>query len=165
MAVHSRFRVHASAIPLGDELVRVPGSAISGVLFVEVGDLYFPAQHWGDYVVPVLGWWLDSAMSLSLPDHEARFIVMDGPYAMRMRRAAGTDSVRLTLWRNGQRIDEHDHSISYMRCLAALRGAAKCVLNELRELGYSCDGETGTLQARLEHLLRLEEALKNRGLS
>jgi hypothetical protein len=54
--------------------------------------------------------------------------------------------------------------ISYARYLAALRGAAKSILNELTELGLSGNPEASTLETRLEHLMQLESHIKGHGL-
>jgi hypothetical protein len=160
----ARFRVFAHAEPTELQVQNALRSSISGTLFVELDDTCFPARGWGDYVVPVLGWWMENAMRLNLPDSEVKYIVMDGPYEMRMRRATGSDDVTTTLWWNGRKLVDREYVISYGRCLAMLRGAAKSVLNELKELGFRGDGEASTLQSRLEHVVRLESEIKAHGL-
>jgi hypothetical protein len=141
----------------------VPGSSVSGYLCIEVGGLYFPSEQWYDYVIPVLYWWLENAMRLHFPDSEVKNIFMDGWYEFRMRRTTGTDDVLLTLYDHG-RLTSEPYTVSYKRCLATLRGAAKNVLNELKELGVDEQGEASTLRSRLEHLMRLESEIKARGL-
>jgi YD repeat-containing protein len=78
-------------------------------------------------------------------------------------RRSGSDEVEVTLRENASTMTGR-HTISYARYLATLRGAAKIVLKELRNLGYTGGGEAGTLQTRLEHLLRLEAEIRTGGL-
>jgi hypothetical protein len=102
-------------------------------------------------------------MKLILPDSEAKNIFMDGPYTFSLRRRSGSDEASLTLHEDS-RTTSGQFTISYERCLATLRGAAKSVLNELGDLGYGGHGEAETLRSRLEHLVRLESEIKARGL-
>ena len=158
-----KFKVHAHLAPTRYELDHDLKSSISGTLFIQAGDVYFPAHGWGDYVIPVLYWWLDNAMRLYLPDSEVKNICMDGPYTFCTRRSAGSDDVLLTLREDARNITGQ-YTISYGRCLAAFRGAAKSVLNELRDLGVAEQGETLTLRSSLEQLERLESEIKAHGL-
>lgn len=154
---HSKFKVYAHALPTPTDLAS-PGFSISGRLCIQIDNVYFPTENWYDYVVPVLGWWIDNAMRLYLPESEVTSIVMDGSYEIRMRRAAGADDVRLTLYENGKaRPDQY--IIGYGRCLAALRGAAKSVLNELKDLGVDERGEIWSLRNTLDQVIRLESQI------
>jgi len=159
---HSKFKVHAHASPTQMDLA-MPRYFMSGRLYIEVDGVYFPTEGWYDYVVPVLCWWIDNAMRLYLPDSEVKNICMDGPYTFYMRRSVGSDEVLLTL-REDARSVTGQYTISYKRCLATFRGAAKTVLNELRELGVEEQGETSNLRSSLVQLERLESEIKARGL-
>lgn len=138
--------------------------AISGRLFFEIDDTFFPSEEWFDFVMPVLGWWIENVMRLNLPDAEVKQVFMDGPYEIRMRRSPGSDDVWLTFWRSGRRVSERECVISYLRSIAVSRGAARGVLKELVEGGFGEHAETSALQTRLEHLMRLEANLKAHGL-
>lgn len=124
---------------------------------------YFPSQGWGDYIVPVLGWWMENAMRLLLPDQTVKNIFMDGACWFSLRRTSGSDDVLLVLYEDERNVTG-EFTISYTRCLATLRGAAKSVLHELRDMGFSCEGESTVIQSRLEHIIRLEAHLKAHGL-
>ena len=160
---HARFNVYAHVQPTDSDLAQQLTSSISGTLFIRVGDVYFPGQGWGDYVVPVLDWWTQNVMRLHYPDLEVKNIFMDGSCTFLMRRSAGTDDVLVTLHET-ERIVMGQYTVGYGRCLAAFRGAVKSVLNELNELGFGGDGEASSLQTRLEHLQRLELEIKAHGL-
>jgi len=157
-----KFKLHARIQPTPSESTRI-GTALSGLLFIEVDGVYFPARNWGDYVLPVLGWWIENAMRLNLPDSEVKNIFMDGPYAFRLRRSANSDDVRLT-FQDGDLVLPGEYTISYKRYLAAHRGAAKGILNEIMDMGLRKSLDVSTLETRLEHLLRLEAEIKAHGL-
>jgi hypothetical protein len=159
----AKFKVHARAAPTKLQLENALKSSVSGTLFIEIDDVWFPAHNWGDFVVPVLGWWIENAMRLTLPGIEVKNIFMDGSYTFSLCRSAGSDDVSLTL-REDARTIIGQYTISYGRCLATLRGAAKSVLNELKDLEFGGYGEAATLRSRLEHLERLESEVKAHGL-
>lgn len=157
-----KFKLHARIRPTVRERT-MGGAALSGLLFVEVNGLYFPAENWGDYVLPVLGWWLENAIKLNFPDSEVKNIFMDGSYSFRLCRGVDSDTVRLTLYQDDMAMPG-EYAISYPRLLAEHRGAAKSVLNEIRSAGL-CGGLDGSiLKERLEHLIRLENDIKAHGL-
>jgi hypothetical protein len=159
---HSKFKVHAHVSPTPMQF-ESPGSSVSGELHIEVDDLCFPTEGWHDYVTPVLCWWIENAMRVYLPDSEVKSICMDGAYEFSMRRGAGGDEVSLTLREDHHTVIGH-FTVSYKRCLATLRGAAKSVINELAEMGLTRLGEASGLPGYLEQLERLESEIRAHGL-
>ena len=157
-----KFKLHASAQPTLRERT-TPGGTLSGTLFFEVNGIYFPAENWGDYVLPVLGWWIENATKLSFPGSEVKNIFMDGSYSFRLYRRATSDDVRLTLYRDDA-IIPGEYMVSYRRLLAEHRGAAKSVINEIKSMGLELGQEGAILATRLEHLIRLEADIKAHGL-
>jgi hypothetical protein len=134
------------------------GGSISGILFLEIGDIFFPAESWGDYVIPVLNWWMDNIMKIANSPADVKNIFMDGSYFFLMKRTFGTDDVELALFEDDDR-PIGSYIVSYRRCLAQLRGAAKSVLNELRGLGLYEKTGAQSLQGYLNQLTRLEEVV------
>jgi hypothetical protein len=54
---------------------------ITGFIHVEFGTFAFPDRAWSDFVVVILGWWLEALGDLKLKQRaELRF--MEGPYVM-----------------------------------------------------------------------------------
>ena len=159
----TKIQVHAHASPTEFEVASALRSSISGTLFIGLGDVCFPAQHWGDYVLPTLNWWIENAQRLNFAEQDVKNIFMDGPYTFHLRRSRGRDDLSITLG-EGVRRTTGVYTISYRRYLATLRGAAKSVLNELKEFGFRIQGEAAGLQSRLEHLERLEAEIKEHGL-
>lgn len=58
--------------------------SITGVVSLRIGNDYFPEQRWNDFLVIVLGWWLDRMLQLWLGQVEDREGVkcsfMDGAF-------------------------------------------------------------------------------------
>jgi hypothetical protein len=158
----AKLKIHSRISPTSLEKTTPQGS-VSGRLFVEIDGLYFPDYDWFDYVLPVLGWWLEDATRLLSPGLEVKSRFMDGPYELGLVRTAGSADVLLTLCKNG-RPGPNQYKVSYARYLATLRGAAKSVLNDLAEIGLNSSPEASTLETRLEHLERLESHIKDHGL-
>ncbi len=46
------------------DTLRKGESNITGVISLQVGDVYFPEQDWNDFPVIVLGWWLTELLRL-----------------------------------------------------------------------------------------------------
>jgi hypothetical protein len=161
--MRARFTLYARVNPTPLEVADGLRSSISGTLFIRMNDTYFPAQGWGDYVVPVLDWWTENVMRIHYPDSEVKNIFMDGSYTFLMRRGAGSDDVLVTL-RESERVVLGQYTVSYARCLASFRGAIKSVLKELADFGFTGEGEASSLQTRLEHVKRLESKIRAHGL-
>jgi 3-oxoacyl-ACP reductase-like protein len=66
--------------------------AITGVVALRLGDVWFPESGWNDFVVVVLGWWARQAAALRA-GHPARLDFMDGPYSVVARPENGLSSV------------------------------------------------------------------------
>ena len=55
---------------------------IHGIIFFQAADFTFPDSLWDDFVVKILGWWIEGMQAL-VPDEkhgEEIFYFMDGPY-------------------------------------------------------------------------------------
>jgi hypothetical protein len=66
-----------------DTLRRSTKGSITGNLYVELGTFVFPDRGWSDFVVVILGWWLEALSRLIDDNRVAELEFMDGPYAMR----------------------------------------------------------------------------------
>lgn len=138
--------------PLAAAVLPRPGP---GVLYLELDGDFFPAKNWSDRVLPVLGWWMENALALSYPGASIRNVFMDGPYVFTTTRVSEEDQLVVSLYgRSGEPLG--DRSIQYSRYLASLRGAAKTVLQQARQLGFKDSEDLRTLETRLVHIERLE---------
>ena len=60
-----------------------PYASISGNIYWQFDDYFFPEQHWYDYVSPLLNWWSTSIIEiLSGSCEKATLLYMDGPQQM-----------------------------------------------------------------------------------
>jgi len=61
--------------------------AATGNIWLEFDGKHFPAQHWNDFVVVLLGWWTNALLRL-LRDSSIKETVsfMEGPYAVEVTR-------------------------------------------------------------------------------
>lgn len=54
---------------------------ISGEIFIQQNSSYFPEKGWTDFVVIILGWWVNSFLNYVKDDlKKFEFSFMDGPY-------------------------------------------------------------------------------------
>lgn len=157
-----KIKVHASieTVYLGDE---EPAASATGPLYLQVEEDFFPHEGARTYIVVTLHWWIQNAMALMLPDSEVKNITMDTASTCRMRRAVGSDDVAVVFY-DGNGRPYAQHTVSFRRYLAGLRGAAKSVLNQLAEQGLDRTGDAGSLRDELVQIERLEADIKTRGL-
>lgn len=64
-----------------DTLEKGGNNLITGKIMVKMGEYYFPDEHWNDFPVIILGWWLKQIVDSSDNNkHEYDFRLMDGPF-------------------------------------------------------------------------------------
>jgi hypothetical protein len=72
-------KIHLELSTLG----RSKSGSITAGLWLSVGDRSFPGLKWSDFVVVVLGWWVEALQS---NDRRVLLRFMDGPYLLRVNR-------------------------------------------------------------------------------
>jgi hypothetical protein len=55
--------------------------AITSLVYCEFGDFCFPDSRWSDFVVVILGWWIDATNNLK---RQTVLRFMDGPYSIHL---------------------------------------------------------------------------------
>lgn len=156
-----KLRVHASITPTQTGPA-AKDTSISGILYLDFAGDFFPAEHWGDYVMPVLESWIDELMKIANSPAEVKGRCMDGPYVFAASRAFGTDDVTFRLLYDDRPLGSH--VVSYRRCLSQLRGAAKSVLNEMKAAGLAGGTTESSLESSLRQLVDLEQQIREHGL-
>jgi hypothetical protein len=68
-------------------LKRSRSGSITAQVFVKIGDFLFPGAGWSDFVVVILGWWLEALRQMSADGTpgDGHFRFMDGPYSFQAR--------------------------------------------------------------------------------
>lgn len=88
---------------------------VTGIVFFEFGTFQFPQRDWNDFVVVILGWWLDATTKLvAAGEGETELYFMDGPYALRivlesgiLKISRGRDDVQTEDSRFNFEVDAH----------------------------------------------------------
>ncbi|WP_248926739.1 hypothetical protein [Paenibacillus hamazuiensis] len=80
---------------------------ITGELYFQLKDSFFPIENWNDFVVVILVWWNKSAdlLARSPVGTIANFSFMDGPFFVRGKKI-GIDNVTLTFIRRTSTVEE-----------------------------------------------------------
>ena len=110
-------------------LTAAESCCIIGTIYFDFPTLQFPERNWSDFVVVLLGWWLE-ATRWPITRAELRF--MDGPFVLRIAPVAG-DNVVL------KGIEDRGHERELCHCVASIKelrleieSAAKSILEECR---------------------------------
>ena len=136
-----------------ESLHRSKSGSITGRVVVKVGDFLFPGEGWSDFVVVILGWWLQEFHKLDgQPKNEAIFRFMDGPYEIRIRNADNQAATITCVEHRRVVIERHSATVSIAEIHAELLRVSK-------ELGVACDshgwtsGDIETLRREIASLL------------
>ena len=78
---------NTSIIVDADSLSFRPRGSATGNIWLVIGGCEFPALQWNDFVVVILGWWVESLLRL-LRNSSTKETVnfMDGPYVVEVSR-------------------------------------------------------------------------------
>lgn len=62
-------------------LLRNKRGLVTGRIYIVAGDIVFPHQEWDDFIVVILGWWIEAIQTLHNGETESAYLrFMDGPY-------------------------------------------------------------------------------------
>lgn len=71
---------------------------ITGVIFIEIDNKYFPEENWNDFPVIILNWWLEKAIT----NIEGEYRFMDGPFRFNIYYEKG--EYYITCFYNGKQV-------------------------------------------------------------
>ena len=112
------------------------GPIVAGVC-ANVGTFAFPDRGWSDFVVVVIGWWLDAVYGLDTVK-TAELDYMDGPYCMRVSALGnGICSVQCVKMVNEQ--IQYEAHVEFAQLLSELRRVAAEVLETCRQRRWESD--------------------------
>jgi hypothetical protein len=114
-------------------------SLATGKVHVRFGDVDFPETDWDDFVVRVLGWWLEDVRKLTEKGVGVLLSFMDGPFAIRLEPSTQVDRWRATaLWQEAPDQDlPQGIEIDPRELTASLGEAARAVLAECTHRGVN----------------------------
>ncbi|QWF18436.1 hypothetical protein [Lysobacter capsici] len=103
---------------------------VTGTVFFEFGAFQFPERNWNDFVVVILGWWLDATTKLmSAGEGETELYFMDGPYSLRITIVGDSFIVRRGRDDVATEAESFELEVDALAFLQAIRDASKSVLS------------------------------------
>ena len=139
--------------------MRVPGSGVSGTLYLEIEEIYFPTYDWRDMTASVLGTWIQNAMSVVHASREVMHTFMDGSYIFGLQTDGVTGTTTLTLYEEPGSASAKFY-INFSRYMASLRGAGKIVLHQASALSLQDRNDLRDLGTWLQQLIIFERDFK-----
>lgn len=135
-----------SPILVGDEstLEKSGYGSITGEIYFQFENFYFPERGWNDFVVVLLGWWIKSAETLEVSSvgTTVEFLFMDGPFYV---RGVKTDAAVVTLTFLRRKIEGFEILASKDIEIVGLKTATLRFREKLLE---NCIGKIGQLRIR-----------------
>lgn len=86
---------------------------ITGEIYFQIGDTFFPGENWNDFIVIILTCWNESADLLASSSSKvaADFRFMDGPFTVQGKKSEDSESVSLNFVKRTLKGEEVLHSI------------------------------------------------------
>jgi hypothetical protein len=140
-------------------------SPATGKIHVRFGDVAFPDTDWDDFVVVVLGWWLEEIRNLIWGGSGAQMWFMDGPFIVTLEPIPQVDRWRATAKFSGATSTAPygefpvGVEISPGELIASLARAARTVLTECNRRGVN-SLDVQNLAAGLDALVKAEAYVK-----
>jgi hypothetical protein len=84
------FLMRSCAIRIDEVSFRKGANNITGVIYIELGNIAFPERGWNDFPVVIVTWWLQALIKLLAgTPSEQTFLFMDGPFEFRVASTGG----------------------------------------------------------------------------
>ncbi|MCP4343990.1 MAG: hypothetical protein GY795_00510 [Desulfobacterales bacterium] len=68
-----------------DSISRSKAGSITARIVIQIGGFIFPGAGWSDFIVVILGWWLQAIRQIGISYEEGCLQFMDGPYKVLIR--------------------------------------------------------------------------------
>jgi len=146
--MESRLRI---AIDLSD-IERYKTGSIVGRIWLAAGDDAFPESRWSDFVVVLLGWWIQELLRLREGSTQAELLFMDGPYSVGLDASEGQWAFSFL---------RAEASVQSMPRTAKTHGAdfETNIVAVAREVIAACRGRGWSDDPEVQKLVRLSEEL------
>lgn len=71
-----------------DSIIMSKSGAITGEIFLSISDDFFPEENWNDFIVIVLGWWLNRLKAYYEKEEDKfEMCFMDGPLSIKVKKS------------------------------------------------------------------------------
>lgn len=125
---------------------------VTGIVFFEFGTFQFPQRDWNDFVVVILGWWLDATTKLmAAGEGETELYFMDGPYALRIVIVGGLFKISRGRDDVATETTAFNLEVESLTFLHAILNASKMVLSACASRGWAT-ADTEALQHKVSRL-------------
>jgi len=119
---------------INTETIRVSKTSIStqvfSQLYFQINDIFFPTEHWDDFSVIVLNWWLHEASHMH-EDSKSTFNFMDGPYYFEIMLKNNICNIKFIEDRGNKKDEILSTEISYNDYLNILKKSANQLIRNL----------------------------------
>lgn len=124
-----------------DELHRSKRGSITAPIYFSFEDFCFPEARWSDFVVVVLGWWVQALAKIVKGwETTVEFDFMDGPFLIRISKVTDSE-IKLECVNQSSAIEVIEHSL--IMCLSDLHSellkVARNVMDSCDEFGWESD--------------------------
>lgn len=122
-------------------LERYKGGSITGIIYFDFGYKKFPEIGWYDFVVVILGWWLEGVKKILKSFSEKEELdFMDGPLLVNLIKKNDEICLLECIHRrkNKERL-EHSQTVNITNLLSTILSGAKDVLKICQEKRWSSD--------------------------
>jgi len=112
-------------------------SPATGKVYFRFGDIDFPDGDWSDFVVRVVGWWLEDVTKLIEEGVGVILRFMDGPFAVRLEPSTQLDRWRATAQYHDAPLRElpEGMEVDSTALTVSLREAGRALLAECNRRG------------------------------
>lgn len=126
---------------------------VAGKVCFDLGSVKFPEEEWSDFVVVVLGWWLEEVLKLAdRAEGRSELLFMEGTFFVRVANDDSTGWL-LECMDGKQQIPEFVKSIDRDIFMKSLLLAASQTIDSCRENEW--------LDSALDRLVSLREQMQN----
>ena len=109
-----------------------------GVIYLQVGSKAFPGMHWDDFVVAILGGWIETIIQLiESGDDQCQLMFMDGPFSVHVVESSDDSWTLRCVARHANRTEiEIAFQLEPNALLDELEAAASLTSTRCEELGW-----------------------------
>lgn len=91
-----------------DTLTRSKAGSITARISIQIGDFLFPGEGWSDFIVVILGWWLQATCQIRAKSDKCAYLqFMDGPYRIFIKTIDENHSSLICLEERHTEIDKY----------------------------------------------------------
>lgn len=123
-----------------DTLNRSKAGSITARIVIRIGDFLFPGDGWSDFIVVILGWWLQAIRQISTMSDEGAYLqFMDGPYKIFIKTIDENHSSLICLEERRTEIDRYRSIVKTNDLRNELVRIGRKVVSLCNEKGWDSD--------------------------